>query len=68
MEEKKKQLPDRKIVERALRDIGLSSRQAKKLLSSNWRLIVGEEEAQNDEALELLERLQEKLQPTKNKL
>ncbi|MBI3776770.1 MAG: hypothetical protein HY273_14710 [Gammaproteobacteria bacterium] len=39
-----KQTPDRPAVEKALRECGLSARQAKKLLSGGWKLLSSEEE------------------------
>lgn len=38
-----KQTPDRPAIEKALRDAGLSARQAKKILSGGWRLVAGDE-------------------------
>jgi hypothetical protein len=57
----KQTLPDRPAVEKALRECGLSSRQAKKLLSGGWRLIVDENEALLAELDDLKSRFSELL-------
>jgi hypothetical protein len=53
--------PDRPTIEKALRAAGLSSRQAKKLLSGGWRLIVGEEAEAEAELLDRLEAMKTQL-------
>lgn len=53
--------PTRPETERLLRQAGFSSRQAKKLLSGGWRLVVGTEAAANDELIEILEQATKKL-------
>lgn len=42
-------IPSRRDVERALREAGLSHRQARKLLGVAWRHVVGEAQAEADE-------------------
>jgi hypothetical protein len=42
--------PDRPTIERVLREAGLSSRQAKKLLSGGWKLLRGDN-AEEEEAI-----------------
>jgi hypothetical protein len=44
MTDETKKAPDRPAIERALREAGLSARQAKRLLSGGWSLVAGEEE------------------------
>jgi len=56
-----KKTPDRPTIEQALRSAGLSSRQAKKLLSGGWRLVVGAEAAEEDELLEAIEGMRARL-------
>jgi hypothetical protein len=41
--------PDRRTLERALREAGLSARLAKRLLSAGWPALVGEHQAERDE-------------------
>lgn len=48
-------LPDKRSAEKALRDIGFSSRQAKRMVAVAWPSIVGEEQAALDEVAEQLE-------------
>ena len=60
--------PDRPTTEKLLRKAGFSSRQAKRLLSGGWKLVVGEEQAANDEMIELVDQIREKLQSTKKEL
>lgn len=47
-------LPDRRAVEAALREAGLSHRQARKFVSAGWRALVDATEA---EAIELRQRI-----------
>ena len=49
-----KKLPDKRTTEKALRDIGWSSKQAKRMVSIFWPSIVGVEQAALDEADEKL--------------
>jgi hypothetical protein len=46
--------PTRRDVERALRECGLSHRQARKFVSAGWPLVVGEQQAELDELKTLL--------------
>jgi hypothetical protein len=50
-------LPSRRDVERALREAGLSHRQARKLLGVAWRHVVGEARAEAEELRAELEEL-----------
>lgn len=49
--------PTRRDLEKALRDAGLSHRQARKFVSAGWPAIVGDEQAELDEMRDLLGRL-----------
>lgn len=40
------ELPSRRVIEKALRDAGLSHRQSRKMLSVAWPLVVGEAKAE----------------------
>jgi hypothetical protein len=51
-------LPSRREVEAALRQVGLSHRQAKKLISAGWPALVGEAEAEAEELRERIEALE----------
>lgn len=53
--------PSRPEIERALRAAGLSSRQAKRLLSGGWRLVVGAEAEEEAELLDRLDEVQKRL-------
>ncbi len=46
--------PTRRDVERALRECGLSHRQARKFISAGWSALVGEQQAELDELRELV--------------
>ncbi len=60
MEER--ELPTRKSVEQALRQVGLSHRQARKLVAVGWPSVVGEVAAERDELRAQLDDLAKKLQ------
>lgn len=48
-------IPERRDVKRALRDLGLSSRQTDALLRDGWRALVGETQAEVDELRERID-------------
>jgi hypothetical protein len=50
-------LPPRKEIKAALRAAGLSNRQVRALLTSGWRGLVSESEAENEELRDTLEAL-----------
>lgn len=50
------QPPDKRVIEKALRDAGLSSRQARKVISGGYKLLLDEESALIDELEELKSR------------
>lgn len=54
-------LPSRRDVEKALRGAGLSHRQARKMLATSWRAVVGEARAEADELRAELEELRKRL-------
>jgi DNA-binding transcriptional MerR regulator len=56
-----RQLPERKQVKRALRDLGMSTRQVDALLRDGWKSLIGEAEAEAQELRERLAELQERL-------
>jgi hypothetical protein len=47
-------LPDRRAVRAALRDLGLSNRQADAFIRDGWKAVVGVVKAENDELREAL--------------
>ncbi len=55
-------LPDKRAVEKALRECGLSSRQARKVIAGGWKLLLDENDALIDELGELKERFDKLLQ------
>jgi hypothetical protein len=54
-------LPTRRDVERALREAGLSNRQARKFVSAGWPALVGEAQAELDDLRALIEETAGKL-------
>lgn len=52
-----KKLPDKRTIEKILRENGLSNRQAKKLVAGGYPLLVSEEQLLIDEVQELKELL-----------
>lgn len=60
-ETEQRKIPSRLEIEQALRAAGLSSRQAKKLLAGGWRLVVGDENAEEAELIEHLDEMQKRL-------
>ncbi len=50
-------IPSRRDVEKALRTVGLSHRQSRKMLSASWKLVVGEAQAEAEELRQELEDL-----------
>ena len=58
-------LPSRRILEKALRDVGLSCRQAKKLLSGGLKQIASEEELTNEGIEERLDKLTKEIEALK---
>lgn len=56
-----REIPERRLIERALRDAGLSARQAKRLLSAGWQALVDERRAEVDELRAQIDELRERL-------
>ena len=56
-----RELPTRKAVEQALRQIGLSHRQARKFVAVGWPALVGDVQAERDELRAQLDDLAAKL-------
>lgn len=57
MAERPTTLPERRAVKDALRTVGLSDRQVRALLTSGWKALVGESEAESDDLRDQLEAL-----------
>lgn len=54
-------IPERRDVKAALRDLGMSARQVDALLRDGWKTLIGETQAENQELRERLDELKKKL-------
>jgi hypothetical protein len=54
-------IPERRDVKQALRDLGMSARQVDALLRSGWKSLVGETQAENEELKEQLIALKQQI-------
>ena len=56
-----REIPERRQVKKALRDLGMTSRQVDALLRDGWRSLVGETVAENEELREQLIALKQRI-------
>ena len=56
-----REIPERREVKKALRDLGMTSRQVDALLRDGWRSLVGETIAENEELREQLIALKQRI-------